>query len=313
MISVLLTSCIKEQESPTHLYFSDHGTLKIQRCELEKWDLSDIVTNGREIFALKIDSKEKAVFYTIRGDHKLYKCGLNGENRQLVFDGKKGDYYPMTFDLNKDTKTLYIYCKEVWVAKQHLIFKVSYSGGEPKLFKKLEKPLADIMIDSKSKKLYWFSITSVDEKFCEEDKALVSLNELWCTDLHQSKNDRLLIGIDKGVRAITKAVMDFNSKMVYWAQNDVGTANDKIRRSDINGNKIEDIAWNKTNKENVVSFPCGIALDLSKKKVYWADINKTWVARTDITGGTVEPVVKITVPPGSKSYPTALDLAHIDK
>ena len=262
---------------------------------------------------MKIDSKEKEIFYTIQGDRKLYRSDLIGGSKVLLFDGTKEDYYPMAIDIDKTNKIVYVFCKQGWAnPKIFVIFKVPYHGGKPVIFMEPKNYCADIMLDNKHNKLYWFSITTVDTKICEDDSSKVSGNELWCTDINNPENCKLLIGTDKGIRAIRRAVIDPVKLEVYWTQNDEGWINDKICKSDLRGEKIENIAWNKSIQDLVVSYPWGISLDLFNKKVYWADINMDWIARTDMNGGKVDPVVKIKVPEGKYSHPTALDLAKIN-
>jgi hypothetical protein len=306
----MLSACQHIPKRPTHLYFTDIGTDKLQRCELGKWVLEDLVPKCPEARSLKVDSEEQAVFVA-KLDQKLFRCDMGGANPQVLFDGfKLGGYLPKAIDLDRRGRVVYLYCEPILAGRPNVIFRVPYGGGDPELFMKLETPAADIIIDSCKRKIYWFAKTNVDRVWCEDDKTEAVGNEFWCAELKNPEKRTLLIGTEKGIRAVSRAVFDSTHGKVYWTQRDAGWKNDKVRRSDLHGKKIEDIAKNTSPQGEGCDLvnPHGISLDLVGKKVYWANMNLEWLCRTDLDGGKVERLVNTAIPPGTKTHPTALDL-----
>ena len=241
---------------PPLLYWTDSGTDKIQRANLDGSGVEDIVIGLRNPSGLALDAGAGKLYWSDGGTDKIQRANLNGtEIEDLVTTGLR---HPSGLALDAAAGKLY------WTDYgTDRIQRSNLDGSEvEELITGLHSPLG-LALDAAAGKLYW---------------ADYGTDKIQRSNLDGSEVEDL---VTTGLRVPRGLALDTSAGKLYWT--DSGT--DKIQRANLNGTEVEDLITRG------LEVPRGLALDTSAGKLYWSDSGTDKIQRANLNGTGVEEVV----------------------
>ena len=255
------------------MYWTDWGTDKIQRSNLDGSDVEDLVTSGL------VDPPDIALdvaggkmywidFDLLGGRHKIQRSNLDGSDvEDLVTSGLVG---PSGIAL--DVAGGKMYWTEFFIGTAKIQrSNLDGSDVEDLVTSGLKVP-GGIALDVADGKMYW--VDSGTEKIQRSNLDGSSVEDIVTTGLSNPR------GI----------ALDVAGGMMYWT--DSGT--DKIQRSNLDGSDVEDLV------STGLIAPKGIALDVAGGMMYWTDYDEVRraqvggrhkIQRSNLDGSDVETLV----------------------
>ena len=246
--------------STPKMYWTDVGTHKIQRANLDGSDVEDLITTELiypEGFALDIAGGK--MYWADGGTDKIQRANLDGSNvEDLITTGLTS---PEGIAL--DVAGGKIYWTDFSTGK---IQRANLNGSniEDLISMGLRHPQG-IALDLTGKKIYW---------------AHDSPDKIQRANLDGSNIEDL---ITTGLEGPQGIALDLSEGKIYWA--DEGTH--KIQRANLNGSNIEDLITSDTGLDG----PRSITLDLTEGKIYWADRSTRKIQRANLDGSNIEDLV----------------------
>ena len=240
------------------LYWTDWGTDKIQRSNLDGSGVEDLVTTGLvSPVGLALDVSGGKLYWTDGVTEKIQRSNLDGSGiEDLVTTGLD---FPVGLAL--DVSGGKLYWTDVGTDKIQRS-NLDGSGIEDLVTTGLENPVG-LALDVSGGKLYWTD---------------------WATAKIQRSNldgsgieDLVTTGLDFPVGL----ALDVSGGKLYWT--DVDT--EKIQRSNLDGSGVEDLVTTG------LDVPVGLALDVSGGKLYWTDFGTDKIQRSNLDGSGVEDLV----------------------
>ncbi|MDM8553982.1 choice-of-anchor D domain-containing protein [Desulfococcaceae bacterium HSG7] len=256
MTALLLTMVISSAAiSADKMYWTDYGTDKIQRADLNGDNVEDLVEGLDAPYGIALDLNGGKMYWADGGTSKIQRADLNGDNVEDLVEGL-GDPAGIALDLSSD--------KMYWIDYgTDKIQRADLNGDNVEdLVEGLDSPY-DIALDLNGGKMYW-----TDN----------STNKIQRADFNGDNVEDLVTGLN-GLDGIA---LDLSSDKMYWTDSDT----DKIQRADLNGDNVEDLVT-----EAGLDAAYGIALDLSGGKMYWTDTGTDKIQRADLDGANVEDLV----------------------
>ena len=244
------------------LYWTDRGTSKIQRSNLDGSGVEDLVTTGLSgPVGLALDVSGGKMYWTDWLRDKIQRSNLDGSGvEDLVTTGLD---WPWGIALDVSGGKMY------WTDRGTQKIQRSNldgSGVEDLVTTRLDKPWG-IALDVSGGKMYW------------TDRGT---NKIQRSNLDGSGvEDLVTTGLD-GVDQPWGIALDVSGGKMYWT---IAFQND-IQRSNLDGSGVEDFVNTKS------SIIYGIALDVSGGKMYWAGWHGTGqINRSNLDGSGVETLV----------------------
>ena len=271
------------QEDTAHIYWTDRGTDKIQRANLDGSNIKDLITDADGLIhpsRIALDVAGGKMYWTIGG-----RSGATGKIQRADFDGTNletlvtGLSYPIGIAL--DVSSGKMYWTEWTAAKvrcanldgSHIKDLVTSADG-------LSQPQA-IALDVSDGKMYWTDIGT--------DKIQrANLDGSGAEDL--ATGSGLPIGI----------ALDVSDGKMYWTE----WAAARVRCANLDGSHIKDLVTHTDG----LSQPQAIALDVSDGKMYWAERSTNKIQRANLDGSNVEDIVTGLAGP----YGIALAIVPVD-
>ena len=241
---------------PLLLYWTDSGTDRIQRANLDGSGVEDLVTGLRNPSGLALDAGAGKLYWADGGTDKIQRSNLNGsEVEDLVTTGLRN---PSGLALDAAAGKLY------WTDYgTDRIQRSNLDGTEvEELITGLHSPLG-LALDAAAGKLYWAD-------YGTDKIQRANLNGTEVEDL-----------VTTGLRVPRGLALDASAGKLYWT--DSGT--DKIQRSNLNGSEVENLITSG------LDVPRGLALDAAGGKLYWSDSGTDKIQRSNLNGSGVEDVV----------------------
>ena len=239
------------------MYWTDLGTGKIQRADLDGSYVEDLVTTGlRRPFGLTLDVAAGKMYWTDFGTNKIQRADLDGSNvEDLITTGISG---PLGLSLDVAAGKLY------WVdAGEDKIQRSDLDGSnvEDLISTGLGLPNR-LALDVAAGKMYW-----TDQ----------GTNKIQRADLDGSNVEDLktLLLAPLGL------ALDVAAGKLYW----VDAGEDKIQRSDLDGSNVEDLISTGS------GLPYRLALDVAAGKMYWTDQGTNKIQRADLDGSNIEDLI----------------------
>ena len=237
------------------LYWSDWGTDKIRRSDLDGSNVEDVVTGGGldGPDGLSLDLAGGKIYWTDAGTNKIQRSNLDGTGAEDLVTGL-GIPYGLALDLSGG--------KMYWTNRQTNKIQRSNldgSGVEDLVTSGLTFP-GGLALDVSGGKMYWTNPGA--RKIQRSNLDGTSVEDL----------------VTSGLRSPTGLALDVSGGKMYWT--DRGT--DKIQRSNLGGTGVEDLVTSGLDSPN------GLALDVSGGKMYWADAGTNKVQRANLDGSGVE-------------------------
>ena len=253
--------------TPSHLfiYWTDTGTGKIQRANLDGSNVQDLVTQGlSDPYGIALDVAGGKMYWTDAATGKIQRANLDGSNVQnLVTQGLNS---PRGIALDVAGGKMY------WTdADTDKIQRANLDGSnfQDLIATGLDEP-EGIALDVIGGKMYWAD---------------------WGTDKIQRANldgsnvQDLITG-----RGPSGIALDVAGGKMYWTD----FVENKIQRANLDGSNVQDLVTTG------LETPSGIVLDVAGGKMYWTDwgeigqdarLGKEKIRRANLDGSNVEDLV----------------------
>ena len=254
---------VSSPNSTPKMYWTDVGTHKIQRANLDGSNIEDLVTTGL-IYpqGIALDLSKGKMYWTDGGTDKIQRANLDGSNiENLIATGlTSSPTGPEGIAL--DVAGGKIYWTDFSTGK---IQRANLNGSNIEdLITGLRYPQS-IALDIAGGKMYW---------------AHDSPDKIQRANLDGSDIEDL---ITTGLEGPQGIALDLSKGKMYWT--DEGTH--KIQRANLDGSNIEDLITATTG----LSGPRSITLDLTEGKMYWADRSRRKIQRANLDGSNIEDLV----------------------
>ncbi len=278
------------------IYWTDRGTDKIQRSNLDGSEVEDVVTGLTDPAGLVVDAAEGKIYWTDWGTDKIQRANLDGSQVEDVLT-ELGDPYALALDASGGR----IYWTE-WDPDK--IRRANLDGSEVEdLVTGLTDP-AGLALDLAGERIYWtdwgsdkiqrakLNGSQVEDLVTElTDPAGLALDlaegKMYWTDWGSDKIQRANLDGSQVEDLVTEVAspwslaLDVAGRKVYWS--DDGT--DKIQRANLDGSQVEDLV------DQGLDAPRGIALGGTRARMYWADWTTNKIQRGHLDGSGVEDLV----------------------
>ena len=236
------------------LYWTDYGTDKIQRANLDGSSRETLVTGLDVPIGIALDVAGGKIYWTDLGTDKIQRANLDGSSRETLVTGLET---PVGIAL--DVAGGKIYWTDTSTDK---IQRANLDGSSREtLVTGLDVPIG-IALDVAGGKIYW------------TDRGTEKIQR---SNLDGSSVETLVTGLElpDGI------ALDVAGGKIYWT--DYGT--DKIQRANLDGSNVEDLVTTG------LETPIGIALDVAGGKIYWTDIGTEKIQRSNLDGSRRENLV----------------------
>ena len=239
------------------LYWTDWGTGKIQRADLDGSNVEDLVSgtglNGPDGLALDLSGGK--MYWTNVGTNKIQRADLDGSNVEDLVTSGLSVPYGLALDLSGG--------KMYWSNRQtSKIQRADLDGSNVEdllTLSGLAFP-GELALDVSGGKMYWTN---------------PGMDKIQRANLDGSNVEDL---VASGLNSPTGLALDVSGGKIYWT--DRGTH--KVQRADLDGSNVEDLITSGLNT------PTGLDLDVSGGKMYWTDVDADKVQRANLDGSNVE-------------------------
>jgi sugar lactone lactonase YvrE len=251
-LCLLFTQALHAQNK---IYWTDEGTNKIQRANLDGSSVEDLVTGLVVPVGIALDLAAGKMYWTEFGSHKIQRANLDGSSVEELITGLS---FPFGIALDPAAGKMY------WTnAGSAKIQRANLDGSsvEDLVTTGLITPRG-IALDIAAGKMYWTD-TGTDK--------------IQRANLDGSSVEDLVTGLSL-LRGIA---LDLAAGKMYWTN---AFFPGKIQRANFDGSSVEDLVTG-------LSFPFGIALDLAAGKMYWTDEGTNKIQRANLDGSSVENLV----------------------
>lgn len=259
VVTVELTVTPVTENPNAKIYWTDSGTGKIQRANLDGSNIEDLITGLSEPSGIALDQTSNKMYWTEAGTGKIQRANLDGndiedlitaglsEPRGIALDTANGKMYWTNYGIDK-------------------IQRANLDGTdiEDLITTGIDEPYG-ISLDTLNGKMYW----------TENDAGY----KIQRANLDGSNIEELV-----NIEDFTSLFIDldiFSGKM-YW----VNSSYYRIRRANLDGSNIE-ILYGDIGME----APWDIALDPPMQKMYWTNYGSGKICRANLDGSSVEELV----------------------
>ena len=246
----------QEPAGVSKMYWSDWGTDKIQRADLDGSNVEDLVTTGLDgPDGLSVDAAAGKLYWTDAGTAKIQRANLDGSNIEDLITSGLSIPYGLALDVSGG--------KIYWTDRQSSKIQranLDGSGVEDLLtLAGLAFP-AEIAVDAAAGKIYWTN---------------PGADKIQRASLDGSNLEDV---VTSGLSSPNGLALDAAGGKIYWT--DRGT--DKIQRANLNGSGVEDLV------SSGLSGPNGLDLDAAGGKMYWTDAETDKLQRANLDGSGAE-------------------------
>ncbi|HET9234385.1 MAG TPA: hypothetical protein VFP10_09620 [Candidatus Eisenbacteria bacterium] len=242
------------------IYWTDIGSRKIQRLDLEQWSVQDLVTEG--VFqpsAIALDEIRGKIYWTETSpaDFQIWEADLDGRDVRFLIEGLSNPS-----GIAVDPQGAKIYWTDIGSRKIQRA-NLDGTGREDLVSAGLEQPV-DLALDITHGKLYWTEASPGDYV-------------VFRANLDGSEVQGIVEATGSPGSGI--AVDPVGAKM-YWTEWSPG----KIRRANLDGTAPEDLVTVS------VQEPVRITLDPLSDKMYWTEGSPAdfMVSRANLDGSGIE-------------------------
>ena len=236
------------------VYWTDAGTEKIQRANLDGTNIQDLITRLDSPEGIALDMAGGKMYWTDNGTNKIQRANLDGSNiEDLVTTGLE---FPEEIALDVAGGKMY------WTdAGTEKIQRANLDGTNIEdLITGLENP-EGIALDVAGGKMYW---------------AEWGADKIRRANLDGTNIEDLVTGLGDP----DPIAVDVAGRKMYWGDYATG----KIQRANLDGTNIQDLV-------SGLEDPEGIALDVQDGKMYWTDREANKIQRANLNGSNVEDLI----------------------
>ena len=243
-------------ESRGWMYWTDAGTDKIQRANLDGSRIENLVTTGLvEPAALALDVTGGKMYWTDGRTDKIQRANLDGSQVEDLVTTGLGFPGGLTLDVSGG--------KMYWTdAGLSRIMRADLDGSRVEYLDSQEA--WGIALDLAEGKMYW---TNTSGSFIGQ------------SNLDGSNYRRLVSAWLNSPRSLA---LDLARGKVYWG--DTGTI--RIQRANLDGSQVEDVIVSGLGRHVI-----GLAIDSREGKMYWTDLGTKKILRANLDGTRVEDLV----------------------
>ena len=272
-VTINLTDVGEPQANP-ELYWTDAGTDKIQRADLDGSNVEDLLTGADGVdgpVGLALDVSGGKMYWAEWEKNKIRRANLDGSNSEdLITSGRAPVWLALDGPGGK------IYWTD-WGTDRIQRANLDGSNVENLVTSGLNSP-GGLALDVANGKMYW-----TDSFWHKIQRA----------NLDGSNVEDL---ITSGLGSPSGLALDVANGKMYWTN----LIANKIQRANLNGTNIEDLVTRGLGK------PYELMLDLPGGKMYWTNRDFSKIQRANLDGSGVEDLVTNA---DGLSDPTALALA----
>ena len=237
------------------MYWTDSGTDKIQRSNLDGTNIEDLVTGLTDLRGIAIDGGNGKMYWTDRGTKKIQRSDLDGTN---VEDLVTGLDFPADLALQAGNGKMY------WTNYNgKKIQRSDLNGSNIEDLVTTRGNPGGIALDEVNGKMYWI----------EYGRGVIRRANLDGTNVED---------LITGVLNSNGIALDVGRSKMYWTNSHPPAG--KIQRSNLDGTNVEDLVTG-------LNAPIGIALDVVGSKMYWIDEGADKIQRSNLDGSDVEDLV----------------------
>ena len=202
------------------MYWSDGGTNKIQRSNLDGTDIEDIITSTSNPKGITLDLNDKKLYYVDTGAQKVHRSDLDGNNQEDLIGGLSS---PQGITLDLPSGHMYF-----TTAGGTKVSRANLDGSDLTALVATDTSAAiGIVLDLVNRNMYW----------ADSSQAIIKRAGMDIPEGQNPNNRTDVTNIITGLTNPNWVVFDPVVRKLYWT--DTGT--DKIQRSDLDGSNIEDI------------------------------------------------------------------------
>ena len=246
---------------PSLIYWTDRGSGKIQRSNLDGSCVQDIVTgllSGPDhLSGIAFDPTTGKIYWTgSRPTPMIRRANLDGSNIEDLYTSQGGPPFGIALDV--------VVGKMYWAdaGTTDKIQRADLDGSNVEVLVSGLVGPRGVGLDLTRGKMYWADLGFNTTK--------IQRANLDGADVENIVNNVIAFGV---------AVDALDGKL-YWTE----FGNGIIKRADLTGSNIETLV-------SGLASPHGIALDSAQGKMYWADATLGKIQRADLDGSDVEDLV----------------------
>ena len=247
--------------SRPQIYWTDAGTGKIQRANLDGTGIQDIVAEGLDSpEGIAIDVTGGKIYWT--DGNNIQQANLNGSNIQNII---AAGFLDTPYGIALEVAGGKIYWTN-WFASKIQRANLDGSNVQDLITKGLEFP-ESIALDAANGKIYWTSWLT---------------EKIYRANLDGSNIQNIVtlesLELPQGI------ALDVARGKIYWTSAGLFTSS-KIQRANLDGSNIQDIITEG------LDTPSGIVLDMPGGKMYWTDEGTGKIQRANLNGSNVQDIV----------------------
>ena len=249
-----------------YMYWTDHGTNKLQRANLDGTNVRDIVTGSGRPVGIALDLAGGKMYWTDRdrrhhtdpaGRNSIHRANLDGTNVETLVLGGNSVKECIALDVSGG--------KMYWTEYSHFdegkVQRANLDGSNVENLVTNIPGAIGIALDLSQGKIYW-----------------TNAGKLRRANLDGSDIEDVLSNY--GAHYLT---LDVAGRKIYWGNH----GRNKIQRANLDGTNVEDLVTG-------LRIPAGIALDIAQGKIYWVDRGQGGddrIQRANLDGTNVEDLV----------------------
>ncbi len=247
-------------ESQGKMYWTDAGTDKIQRANLDGSQIENLVTTGLDYpSGLALDVAGGKMYWMDAGTDKIQRANLDGSQiENLVTTGLSS---PRSLALDLAGGKMY-WTDESWSSSKIQRANLDGSQIENLVTTGLDYP-SGLALDVAGGKMYWTD---------------TGRSRIVRTNLDGSQIESL---VPQPLNVPRALALDLARGKMYWM--DPGTI--RIQRANLDGTQVEDLVVIG------LDYPDGLALDLTGGKMYWTDWGTNKIQRANLDGTRIEDLI----------------------
>ena len=253
--AVLRTYTVKVS-AKLKIYWTDEGTDKIQRADLDGSNVEDLVTTGlSRPIGLALDALNGKMYWAEYGSRKIQRADLDGSNVEDLVDIDPGQPVAIALDVSGGK----VYWGD-WPGQRMQRANLDGSNVEDLVTGGLHGTHG-LALDLTHKKMYWTEVGG---------------DRIRRANLDGSDVESLISGLwdPRGL------ALDLAGGKMYWVDQGSGT----IQRASLDGSSVESLVTG-------LSGPEGLDLDVALGKMYWTDVDTDKIQRANLDGSNVEDLV----------------------
>lgn len=318
-LSLFVSGCCGTGPAPKFVYWADHGTASVQCSQIGSGIVETLDEYpGHQPFSTVIDPAQNLLFCTVRpiagGPPPrfsiVYRRELDSEVSKEIVRGTVGGEQPGVLGIDRQNSLLYFgVALPLSPAHPHgawAIDRCDYNGQQrTRVLEVLDKPVMAVMPDPKRGCLL----------FVARERTAPVRASLWEINLATMK-PREVIPPSERIGNTIRATLGPKGEWFYFGDASPvagGGSLRRLRRARVDGTNVEDLKLVcPMPPVSPVSYVAELEIDTTARpmKIYWADINRNWIARANLDGTEMEIVVAL---PAGKAeapdpHPTGLAL-----